>query len=253
MGQAKLTSALLLVAFILGLGGKAEASAFTVNPIRITLAGKDQSALLSLQSQSSEELRFKVSIKAWSQSPQGEMELKDTKDIVVFPALLTLGPKEERKLRIGATVPAGAVEKTYRVFVEELPGLRAPQTATKSEVKVLTKMGIPIFIRPAKPQVAGAVQGTAIAKGKLSFSVKNTGNVYFLIQSVNIKGLDGAGASTFEKTVEGWYLLAGGTRLWELDFPKDACAKSKALTFDVQSEETKFAGRMEVLAAACGP
>ena len=252
MGQAKLTSA-LLVAFLLGLGGRAEASAFTVNPIKIALAGKDQSALLSLQSQSSEELRFKVSIKAWSQSPQGEMELKDTKDIVVFPALLTLGPKEERKLRIGATVPAGAVEKTYRVFVEELPGLRAPQTATKSEVKVLTKMGIPIFIRPAKPQAAGTVQGTGIAKGKLSFGVKNTGNVYFLIQSVKIKGLDAVGATTFEKTVEGWYLLAGGTRVWELDFPKDACMKSKSVTFDVQSEETKFSGRAEVPAAACGP
>jgi fimbrial chaperone protein len=252
MGQAKLTSALLF-AFLLGLGGRAEASAFTVNPIRITLSGKDQSALLSLQSQASEELRFKVAVKAWTQSPQGEMQLADTKDIVVFPALLTLGPKEERKLRIGATVAAGAVEKTYRVFVEELPALRAPQTVTKSEVKVLTKMGIPIFIRPAKPQTSGAVQGTSIAKGKLSFIVKNTGNVYFLVQSVKVKAVDAAGATTFEKSVEGWYLLAGGTRVWELDLPKDACAKSKSLTFDVQSEETKFSGRMEVAAAACGP
>ena len=130
MGKTKLTSVLLL-ACSLGLGGKAEASAFTVNPIKIALSGKDQSALLSLQSQSSEELRFKVAVKAWSQNPQGEMQLTDTKDIVVFPALLTLGPKEERKLRIGATVPAGAVEKTYRVFVEELPALRAPQSETK--------------------------------------------------------------------------------------------------------------------------
>ena len=252
MGQAKLTSALLF-ALLVGLGTRAEASAFTVNPIRITLSGKDKSALLSLQSQSSEELRFKVSIKSWSQSPQGEMQLADTKDIVVFPALLTLGPKEERKLRVGATVPPGAAEKTYRVFVEELPALRAPQTATKSEVKVLTKMGIPIFIQPAKPQVAGAVQGMAVAKGKLSFTVKNTGNVYFLIQSVKVKAVDGKGGTTFEKSVEGWYLLAGGTRVWELDFPKDVCAKSKSLTFDVESEETKFSGRMEVAAAACGP
>ncbi len=252
MGKTKLTSVLLL-ACSLGLGGKAEASAFTVNPIKIALSGKDQSALLSLQSQSSEELRFKVAVKAWSQNPQGEMQLTDTKDIVVFPALLTLGPKEERKLRIGATVPAGAVEKTYRVFVEELPALRAPQSETKSEVKVLTKMGIPIFIRPAKPQAAGAVEGMAIVKGKLSFTVKNKGNVYFLVQSVKVKAVDAAGATTFEKSVEGWYLLAGGTRVWDLDFPKDVCVKSKSLTFDVQSEETKFSGRTEVAAAACGP
>jgi fimbrial chaperone protein len=252
MGKTKLISALLF-ACSLCLGGTAQASAFTVNPIKITLAGKDQSALLSLQSQSSEELRFKVAVKEWSQNPQGEMQLKDTKDVVVFPALLTLAAKEERKLRIGATVPAGAVEKTYRVFVEELPALRAPQSETKSEVKVLTKMGIPIFIRPAKPQASGVVADMATAKGKLAFTVKNTGNVYFLVQSVKVKAVDAAGATTFERSVEGWYLLAGGTRVWELDFPKDVCVKAKSLTFDVQSEETKFSGRTEVSASSCGP
>jgi len=252
MGKSTLTSALLL-GCLLGLHGTASASAFTVNPIKITLSGKDQSALLSLQSQSGEELRFKVVAQQWSQSPQGEIQLKDTKDIVVYPALLTLAPKEERKLRIGSTVAAGAVEKTYRVFVEELPSLRAPQTANRSEVKVLTKMGIPIFVRPVKPAASGTVEGVTLAKGKVGFTVRNTGNVYFLIQSVRLKALDAGGATTFEKSVDGWYLLAGGTRIWEVDLPKAACAKSKSLVLDVESEETKFSGRAAISAAACGP
>jgi fimbrial chaperone protein len=243
----------LFLGCLLGFSGRADASAFTVNPIKITLSGKDKSALLSVKSESSEELRFKVAVQEWKQGPQGEMQLKDTKDIVVFPALLTLAPKEERKLRIGSTVAAGAVEKTYRVFVEELPGLRAQQTANKSEVKVLTKMGIPIFIIPAKPVVSGTVEGIGLAKGKLGFTVKNAGNVYFLVQSVRVKALDGAGATTFDKSVEGWYLLAGGTRVWEMDVPKDACAKSRLLTIDVQADQTKFSGRIEVAASACGP
>jgi fimbrial chaperone protein len=248
-----LFASVALFACLLVSTGTAEASAFTVNPIKIVLSGKDQSALLSLQSQSSEELRFKIAVQEWKQSPKGEMQLKDTKDIVVFPGLLTLAPKEERKLRIGSTVPAGTVEKTYRVFVEELPALRAPQTDNKSEVKVLTKMGIPIFIRPPKPQASGTVDGMGIAKGKLAFVVKNTGNVYFLVQSVRVKAVDGAGVTTFEKSVEGWYLLAGGTREWDLEIPRDVCAKSKSLTIDVQSDETKFSGHMDVAAAACGP
>ena len=107
MGKATL-STLLLLGSILGLASRAEASSFTVNPITVTLSGKDKSALLALQSQTSEEIRFKVLVQEWGQSPQGEMQLKDTKDIVVFPGLLTLAPKEERKLRIGSTVPAGA-------------------------------------------------------------------------------------------------------------------------------------------------
>ena len=245
-------SSLLLLGGFLGLGSGAYASSFTVNPIKVSLSGKNQSALLTLQSQSKEELRFKVLVQEWKQSPQGEMQLKDTKDIVVYPGLLTLAPNEERKLRIGSTVPAGAVERSYRIFVEELPPLKAPQTVNKSEVKVLTKMGIPIFVSPAKPVAAGTVEGMALAKGKLAFTVKNTGNVFFLVQSARVKALNSTGA-TFEKNVEGWYVLAGGTRVWEVEIPKDACAKSKSLTVEVHSAEVDFSGHLDVAAAGCAP
>ena len=244
---------LFLIACLVGLASRADASSFTVNPIKVSLSSKSQSALLTLQSQTTEEIRFKILVQEWKQSPLGEMQLKDTKDIVVYPGLLTLTSNEERKLRIGSTVAAGAVERSYRVFVEELPPLRAPQTTKKSEVKVLTKMGVPIFVSPDKPLAAGTVEGMALAKGKLAFTVKNTGNVYFLVQSVRVKALNGAGASAFEKNVEGWYVLAGGTRVWEVEIPKDACAKSKTLTVEVQSAEVNFSGHVDVSASGCAP
>jgi fimbrial chaperone protein len=246
-------SSLFLFCALLGLAGSADASSFTVNPIKVSLSAKNQSALLTLQSQTTEEIRFKILVQEWKQSPQGEMQLKDTKDIVVYPGLLTLAPNEERKLRIGSTVPPGAVERSYRVFVEELPPLRAPQTNDKSEVKVLTKMGVPIFVSPAKPTAAGTVEGMALAKGKFGFTVKNTGNVFFLVQSVHVKALNAAGASTFDKSIDGWYVLSGGTRVWEIDIPKDACTKSKSLTVEVHSPEVDFSGRMDVAAAGCAP
>jgi fimbrial chaperone protein len=252
MGNAK-TIAALLLGCLFGLSGRTEASSFTVNPIKIELSGKDQSALLTLQNQSGEELRFKILVQEWKQSPQGEMQLKATKDIVVFPGLLTLASKEERKLRVGSTVPAGAVERSYRVFVEELPPLKAPQAANKSEVKVLTKMGIPIFVRPGKPSAAGAVESLGLVGGKLTFTVKNTGNTHFLVQSVQVKAVDATGATAFEKKVDGWYVLTGGTRVWEIDIPKKECSKAKALTVEVHADETKFSGRMDVPAAGCGP
>jgi fimbrial chaperone protein len=251
--RKNILSSLFLFCGLVGLASSAAASSFTVNPIRVSLSGKNQSALLTLQSQSNEEIRFKVLVQEWKQSPQGEMQLKETKDIVVYPGLLTLAPNEERKLRIGSTVPAGTVERSYRVFVEELPPLKAPQTANKSEIKVLTKMGVPIFVSPAKPTAAGTVEGMALAKGKLAFTVKNTGNVFFLVQSVRVKALNSAGAGTFEKNVEGWYVLAGGTRVWDLEIPKDACAKSKSLTVEVHSAEVDFSGHLDVAAAGCAP
>jgi fimbrial chaperone protein len=252
MGKTTLRLALLFGGF-LGLAGTAGASSFTVNPIKVFLSDKDQSALLTLQNQSTEELRFKVLVQEWKQSPQGEMQLADTKDIVVYPGLLTLAPGGERKLRVGSTVQAGAAEKTYRVFVEELPPLRSAKESTKSEVRVLTKMGIPIFVRPAKPISTGTVEGLGLAKGSFAFTLKNTGNVHFLVQSVQVKAIDAAGANTFEKNVEGWYVLSGGTRIWQLDIPKAACLKSKKLSVEVQTADSKFDGKLDVQPAGCGP
>lgn len=252
MGKHTWRTALLLATFA-GAPGRAEASAFTVNPIKVVLSDKEQSALLTLQNQSSEELRFKILMQAWSQTPQGEMRLADTKEIVVYPTLLTLPAGAERKLRVGTTVPAGTSEKAYRVFVEELPPLRSAKEATKSEVKVLTKMGVPIFLAPAKPTAAGALGGLALTRGSLGFTLKNTGNVHFLVQSVTVKATDAAGATTFEKVPEGWYVLAGGTRVWQLDLPKDACTKSKKVTVNMLTTEGKFDGKLDVEPAACGP
>jgi fimbrial chaperone protein len=252
MGNITFRSALLLGAFV-AFAARAEASSFTVNPIKVVLSDKEQSALLTLQNQSAEELRFKILMQEWKQSPQGEMQLGGTKDVVVYPGLLSLPPNGERKLRVGATVPAGATEKAYRVFVEELPALRSAKEAAKSEVRVLTKMGVPIFLRPAAPKPAGTIEGIALAKGALSFTVKNSGNIHFLIQSVKVKATDAAGASTFEKSPDGWYVLAGGTRIWQLDIPKDACAKSKKLTVEIQTTEGKFDRKLDVQPAGCGP
>jgi fimbrial chaperone protein len=251
MGKIKLPLALLLGA-LLGPSSRAEASSFAVNPVKISLSGREQSALLSLQNQSDEEIRFKIAAKEWKQSPKGEMLLQDTKDIVVYPTLLTLGPKQERKLRVGSTVPPAASERSYRIFVEEMPPLKSPKVE-KSEVRVLTKMGIPVFIEPAKPAVAGTVEGIAVAKHMLGLTVKNTGNVHFLVQSVLAKALDTRGTTLFEKKLDGWYVLAGGTRVWEVDLPKDACAKTKVLSIEVQATETKFNGRIDMPSAGCGP
>jgi len=251
MGKSRLLLALLLGA-VSGLSSRADASSFNVNPVKISLSSREPSALLTLHNESDEEVRFKIAPQAWQQSPKGEMQLQDTKDIVVYPTLLTLAPKQERKLRVGSTVPPGVNEKSYRIFVEELPPLRSP-TVEKSEVRVLTKMGIPVFIEPSKPTVAGVVEGMGVVKGVLAFTAKNTGNSHFIVQSVQVKALDSKGAALFEKKLDGWYVLAGETRVWEVELPKDVCAKTKALSVDVQAAETKFSGRLEMPAAGCGP
>src|SRR5713226_9619743 len=142
---------LALITLVLGLGFQAEnvcASAFKVTPVRVTFSAPS-STLLTLRNESDQTLRFQVTSFAWSQDASGAVQLAPTEDIVFFPALLTLKPGEERKVRVAATVAAKDVERTYRIFFEELPPLERPENSG-AQVRILTKMGIPIFVIPAK-------------------------------------------------------------------------------------------------------
>ena len=227
------------------------ASAFTVNPTQIFLTPKTTSALLTLRNESDETLRFQLTVFAWDQSPQGEMKLQPTQDIVFFPTLLTLAPKEERKVRVGASTTFAAAEKTYRIFVEELPP-QAPGT-TQSSVRVLTKMGVPIFMQPAKTQAQGGLRDLTVKNGVFTFGVSNTGTVHFVPQSVRVRGMSGAGEVVLDKQVEGWYILAGGVRAYELKLPSPECTKMTALSVEVQVGASTLKERLETPPAACNP
>src|SRR5262249_7800725 len=138
----------------------AVAATFTINPIQVFLSDSAKSGLITLQNTSPGPLRFQLSVFAWAQATDGSMVLAPTRDVVFFPKLLTLAPGEERKIRVGASTPAAATEKTYRLFVEELPSADQANPATgTSQIRVLTRAGIPIFVRPAKPVVTARIEG----------------------------------------------------------------------------------------------
>src|SRR6185295_7445093 len=108
-------------------------------------------------------------------------------------------------------------------FVEELPSLEAVSNPAAS-VKVLTKMGIPIFVRPAKEDTAAGITGLEAHDGSLHFTLANSGTVHFVPEHVIVRGIS-AGKSVFETAIPAWYVLAGGKREFEFPLSKEDCAK----------------------------
>jgi fimbrial chaperone protein len=244
---------------ILGLVFQAEnvaASAFKVTPVRVTFSGPS-STLLTLRNDSEESLRFQISAFAWSQDAQGGIQLGSTEDISFFPALLTLKPGEERKVRVAATVAATDVEKTYRIFFEELPPLDTPkERPAGAQVRILTRMGIPIFVQPAKGKAEPRIDNGRVQAGKILFDVRNAGNQHFGLQTVKVTGLGANGEQLFDRQAEGWYVLAGSPRSYELEVPADACAKLKTIVIEAQTDLAGESGatlssKFEVPPGAC--
>ncbi len=223
------------------------ASAFTVTPVRVFLGNGTNSALLNVRNDSTEPIRFQISLRAWNQAPDGDMQLSNTSDLVFFPTLMELKAGEERKVRIGSAFKAPvATEKSYRIFFEELPSPQVAPTGaektTAAQVKVLTKMGVPIFIQPSKPVLKADLTAINANGSNVTFEVRNMGNSFFTVTSATLTGFSKSGESTFTKQQDGWYVLAGGVRQFKFDIPADACAKTARLRIDVASSLTDDRG-----------
>jgi len=213
--------------------GVALPGTFQVNPIRITLSPQSSSSLLTVRNDSTEKVRFQIGVFAWDQSAEGEMLLNPTEDLIFYPNLLTIEPGDERNIRVGTNRAIVATEKSYRVFVEELPS--ADNSQAKG-IRILTKMGVPIFIQPAKRLLQGQVEHMQLGGGEFSFVIKNAGNVHFFPRTIRVQGKDTVGEMLVERQLQPWYILSGGTRKYSIEISQTDCPKLQNLTVEVELE-----------------
>ena len=190
-----------IVAYLVCLGlamlqaGAAQAGAFRVSPVRVSLTPRAKSQILTLHNRSAEPLRFQVNAFAWKQSRRGAIQLQPTKDIIVFPTMLKISPGDRRIIRVGTVASFGKVEKNYRIFVTELPPLRRSGKTVKNAVQVLTRMGIPVFLQAARPVVKARIERLAVRKGRVSLNLRNAGTAHFRSRGVRLVGRGALGAA----------------------------------------------------------
>jgi fimbrial chaperone protein len=226
----------------------ASAATFTVEPTQIQLSARTGSVLLTLRNDSDDTLQFQLSLFKWTQTPSGQMQLEPTDDIVFFPTLLALKPKESRRVRIGSATSQDVLEKTYRIFVEELP----PVNSAGGGVRVLTKMGIPIFVRPTKEVATATLSELWQEDGLLRFSLKNAGSVHIVPARISVRGHDGSNTA-FKHELDGWYVLAGGRREYEVKIPPDVCARLTSMVVNIQFASSTLEERLQTPSGACSP
>lgn len=245
----------LLPLFFVGLAilqpGVCFASAFKVTPVKILLSRRAPTALLTLKNESDRRLRFQASVFLWDQTPEGKMELSPTRDILFFPPILSVEPGATRKVRLGSAAAFGALEKAYRIFFEELPELEPAGNSTRSQLRIRTRMGIPIFLQPEETEIGSRVDSAAARAGILRFSVRNTGNVHVNLRGVRVKGLGPMGNSLFERESEGWYVLAAGSRDYAIEIPKRRCEQVARFVIEAQVDGATVLENLESSAASC--
>lgn len=244
--------AVLLCGGLLGVSAEAR-SLFTVSPTRVVLTARATSALLTLKNRGSESLRFQLSVVRWQQSLSGEMLLTPTDDIIFFPQLVELRPGEERKIRVGTTTAFGTTERAYRIFVEELPAMVAVGQAPATGVSMRTRMGIPIFLAPAKPTAIGALSLPSTTQRRVELRLDNKGTANFIVDTIRVIGQAANGGETFNKVVNGWYVLAGEAQAFEFPLTEQECRTTATIMAEGKIGEKTLRSQSALNLAGCAP
>ena len=227
----------------------ASASVFTVTPTEVNLSPSATSALVTLRNGGKLPLRFEITLVSWSEDENGKMTLNASSDVTFFPKLVELPGGATRNIRIGVKPGlARDVELSFRLFVEELPDQSTPAA---NAVALRTKMGIPVFVRPAKPTRTAVLESVSVENGKVLARVRNTGNLHISVDTISVKGTGGSATPTFTKEGPGWYVLPGATRIFEVPLTAAECKSATSVGVEVKGHDRSLTGASQVSPAAC--
>jgi fimbrial chaperone protein len=237
-----LLSAALLLGPCLAHGGN-----FGVAPTRLDFDRGTRTATIEVSSEDEQKLNFQVKLFEWSQTAEGRDEYRESQDLIWFPQIFAVNPNEKRIIRVGlkGQAPPPAVEKTYRLFIEEIPQPSA--AASGAEVKVVIRFGVPLFVAPAVPRRSLAIDSVQAAPGKAIVRVRNDGT-----RSVKVEGVRLQRESSLVAEAQGWYVLAGVTRGFEIPVDPGKCPTSGSLEAVVTAEGASLKQPFASSPALCG-
>jgi fimbrial chaperone protein len=227
--------------------GLAGAGSFGVSPIRVDLDRATRSAVVEVSNDDQRKLSFQVKLMEWTQDAAGQDQYAESQDLIFFPPLFTVNPGEKRILRVGAK-PGGAPgprEKTYRLFIEELPPPAPPGAG--AQLRIALRFALPIFVAPVAPQKRPAIDLVRNGAGKVTVRLGNQGNQSYKVESLRLRrGTDTVGEA------QGWYVLAGASRDFDVPVEAAKCPLAGTVELEAQSEGVVLARQsLEATASLC--
>src|SRR5262245_5082640 len=164
----------------------AHAAEFGVTPIRLDFERAARSAVVSVSNDDARPLRMQVKLMEWTQDAAGQDQYRESDELIYFPKMMVVQPKERRLVRIGLKTPMGAGERTYRLFLDELPD-DAAQAAAGSGLSFSIRFALPVFLPPAAAAPRGALDGVTLEDGNPRVAVPNHGHHHCRVASVHTR------------------------------------------------------------------
>ena len=227
------------------------AGEFNVKPMRLDVAHRAKSASVSIANEGTDKLSFQLRAMDWTQDKDGKDVYTDSIDLIFFPKLMTIESGQEALVRIGFKSPATSTEKTYRLFIEELPGVVKKIEGNSAQINVLVRFGLPIFAEPILPQDILVVDGIEFKSRVLSFTAQNSGNRHQMFASIRIAGTNGESKPIFGLDIADRYLLASSSKSYKTVLSAQQCRELTSITIDVKTDKVSQSRKIDVKPEMC--
>lgn len=221
---------------------------FKVAPLKFSFDSRTKSAVLKVTNNDSEKVTVQLDAKHWRQDDKGEDKYTKTMDIVAFPKIVTIAGGEERIIRLGYQgKEPGSIEKTYRLYLQELPVTNPGEKA----LKFALTMSIPVFIKPLKKRSQWSLERFEYKEGNAFITVSNNGNSHIIVSKIGITMLDDAGAEILSRDIGGWYVLPGSAKSYRIPVAEKDCAKSSVIKARVEVADMKQKTELKLIPTDC--
>jgi fimbrial chaperone protein len=225
----------------------AAAGAFGVSPIRIDLDPGARSGLITVTNDDERKLQFQLKLFEWTQSSGGEDQLAESAELIFFPQLFTVEPKQQRIVRVGVKAPPAGPARAFRLFIEELPDPN-DAGAGGAQIAVRLRFGVPIFLTAGKGEVLPEIQSVEAAKGALRVGIRNNGSRVIRFEEVTAL----SGGKVVAKSA-GWYVFPGATRAFALAVAAQDCPLPRSVEIRAMGEGKDIRKPVELSGNACPP
>ena len=88
------------------------AANFGVGPMQITLGQDSKTGLIKVSNNDANSLQLQVRLFTWALNAAGESVYEESEDLVFFPQLLNIQPKDNHLIRVGIKTPPAEKEKS---------------------------------------------------------------------------------------------------------------------------------------------
>ncbi len=204
----------------------AEAGNFKVVPIKVYFENDQKVQTLTLRNDSESDVTLQFEAVEWAQDATGKDQYEPTKSLFIFPGIVTVKAGGEKQVKLGYQgPPAAAQERTYRLYITELP----VQKSGEATLQMAMRLGVPVFVVPKKGKPAIEIERATMVNENLDVQVINPGNRHVYVKTIEVVGVDGTEHELFHREVSGWYVLPGAHRLFSVPLQKEPCLEAKQL------------------------